>query len=77
MVFPYLKGFDIIKCNLFYIVLWIYCVFKICGDYICKYTLELNNWYQSTFLGQIREESLVVNSGSTMVWVMDSSLFDG
>ena len=37
---------------LFYIVLWIYCVFSICGDYICGSILVLNKWYQSTFLGR-------------------------
>jgi hypothetical protein len=35
MVLPYLKGLIIIKCGFFYIALWIYCVFSICGDYIC------------------------------------------
>jgi hypothetical protein len=34
MVLPYLKGLVIIKCGFFYIALWIYCVFSICGDYI-------------------------------------------
>jgi hypothetical protein len=34
MVLPYLKGLIIIKCGFFYIALWIYCVFSICGDYI-------------------------------------------
>jgi hypothetical protein len=35
MVLPYLKGFLlIILCGFFSIVLWIYCVFSICGDYI-------------------------------------------
>jgi hypothetical protein len=36
MVLPYLKGLIIIKCGFFYIALWIYCVFSICGDYICR-----------------------------------------
>jgi hypothetical protein len=36
MVFPYLKGLVIIKCGFFYLALWIYCVFSICGDYICR-----------------------------------------
>jgi hypothetical protein len=60
MVFPYLNGLIVIKwwfCILFfYIGLWIYYVFSICGDYICRSIQVLNNWYQSTFLGQIREE---------------------
>jgi hypothetical protein len=30
------QGFDIIKCGFFYIAMWIYCVFSICGDYICR-----------------------------------------
>jgi hypothetical protein len=51
MVLPYLKGLIIIKCGFFYLALWIYCVFSICGDYILD-LLVLNNWYQSTFLGQ-------------------------
>jgi hypothetical protein len=34
MVLPYLKGLIIIKCGFFYLALWIYCVFSICGDYI-------------------------------------------
>jgi hypothetical protein len=34
MVLPYLKGLVIIKCGFFYIALWIYCVFSICGDYM-------------------------------------------
>jgi hypothetical protein len=34
MVLPYLKGFLLIKCGFLYLVLWIYCVFSICGDYI-------------------------------------------
>jgi hypothetical protein len=52
MVLPYLKGLVIIKCGFFYIALWIYCVFSICGDYICRSIQVLNKWYQSTFLGQ-------------------------
>jgi hypothetical protein len=52
MVLPYLKGLVIIKCGFFYISLWIYCVFSICGDYICISIQVLNKWYQSTFLGQ-------------------------
>jgi hypothetical protein len=52
MVLPYLKGFDIIKCGFFYIALWIYCVFSICGYYIGRSIQVLNKWYQSTFLGQ-------------------------
>ena len=36
MVLPYLKGLIIIKCGFFYLTLWIYCVFSICGDYICR-----------------------------------------
>jgi hypothetical protein len=36
MVLPYLKGLVIIKCGFFYIALWIYCVFSICGDYIYR-----------------------------------------
>ena len=34
MVLPYLKGLIIILCGFFYLALWIYCVFSICGDYI-------------------------------------------
>ena len=30
------QGFDIIKCGFFYLALWIYFVFSICGDYICR-----------------------------------------
>jgi hypothetical protein len=30
----------------------IYCVFIICGDYICRSIQVLNKWYQSTFLGR-------------------------
>jgi hypothetical protein len=52
MVLPYLKGLVIILCGLFYIALWIYCVFSNCGDYICRSILVLNNWYQITFLGR-------------------------
>jgi hypothetical protein len=52
MVLPYLKGFEIIKCGFFYISLWIYCVFSICGDYICRSIQVRNNWYQSTFQGR-------------------------
>jgi hypothetical protein len=55
MVLPYLKGLVIIKCGFFYLALWMYCVFSICGDYIFRYIQVLNNWYHSTFLGQIRE----------------------
>jgi hypothetical protein len=36
MVLPYLKGLVIIKCGFFYLALWIYCVFSIFGDYICR-----------------------------------------
>ena len=36
----------------FYITLWIYCVFSICGDYIGISIHDLNKWYQSTFLGR-------------------------
>ena len=57
MVLSYLKGLVIIKCGFFYLALWNYYVFSICGDYICRSILILNNWYQITFLGQIREES--------------------
>jgi hypothetical protein len=42
MVFPYLKGLVIIKCGFFYLALWIYCVFSICGDYICTSIQVLN-----------------------------------
>jgi hypothetical protein len=42
----------ITKCGFFYIALWIYCVFSICGDYICRSIQVLNKWYQSTLLGQ-------------------------
>jgi hypothetical protein len=41
MVLPYLKGFEVIKCDFFYIALWIYCVFSNCGDYICRSILVL------------------------------------
>jgi hypothetical protein len=37
---------------LLYFSLWIYCVFSICGDYICRSIQVLNKWYQSTFLGR-------------------------
>jgi hypothetical protein len=49
MVFPYLKGFDIIKCG-FYIFHLVF-VLNICGVFVFKY-LVLNKWYQSTFLGK-------------------------
>jgi hypothetical protein len=52
MVLPYLKGLVIIKCGFFYLALWIYCVFIIYGDYICRSIQVLNKWYQSTFLGR-------------------------
>ena len=52
MVFPYLKGLEIIKCGFFYLALWIYCVFSICGYYIGRSIQVLNKWYQSTFLGR-------------------------
>ena len=52
MVLPYLKGFGNNKVVVFYISLWIYCVFNICGDYICRSIQFLNKWYQSTFLGR-------------------------
>jgi hypothetical protein len=42
MVLPYLKGLVIIKCGFFYLALWIYCVFNICGDYICRSIQVLN-----------------------------------
>ena len=42
MVVSYLKGLVIIKCGFFYIALWIYCVFSICGDYICRSIQVLN-----------------------------------
>jgi hypothetical protein len=58
MEFPYLKDLIIIKCGFSYIALWIYCVFSICGDYICRSIQFLNNSYQSTFVGQRREEVL-------------------
>jgi hypothetical protein len=38
MVFLYLNGFRIIKCGFFYLVMWIYCVFSISSDYICRST---------------------------------------
>jgi hypothetical protein len=31
-----------IKCGFFYLSLWIYCVFSICGDYICRSIQVLN-----------------------------------
>jgi hypothetical protein len=43
MVFLYLKGLVIIKCGFFYLALWIYCVFSICGDYICRSIQVLNS----------------------------------
>jgi hypothetical protein len=43
MVFPYLKGLVIILCGFFYIALWIYCVFSICGDYIGISIQDLNS----------------------------------
>jgi hypothetical protein len=52
MVLPYLKGLVIIKCGFFYLALWIYCVFSICGYYIGRSIQVLNKWYQSTFLGR-------------------------
>ena len=52
MVFPYLKGLVIIKCGFFYLALWIYCVFSICGYYIGRSIQVLNKWYQSTFQGR-------------------------
>jgi hypothetical protein len=42
MVLPYLKGLIIIKCGFFYLALWIYCVFSICGDYIGRSIQVLN-----------------------------------
>jgi hypothetical protein len=46
MVLPYLKGLVIIKCGFFYLSIvysvWIYCVFSICGDYICRSIQVLN-----------------------------------
>jgi hypothetical protein len=42
MVFPYLKGLVIIKCGFFYLALWIYCVFSICGYYIGRSIQVLN-----------------------------------
>jgi hypothetical protein len=47
MVFPYLKGFLLIKCGFFYLALWIYCVFSIYGYYIGRSIQVLNKWYQS------------------------------
>jgi hypothetical protein len=52
MVFPYLKGLVIIKCDLLYLSLWIYCVFSIFCDYICISIQVPKKWYQSTFLGR-------------------------
>jgi hypothetical protein len=45
MVFPYLKGLVIIKCGFFYLSLWIYFVFSICGDYICRSIQVLNKTF--------------------------------
>jgi hypothetical protein len=42
MVLPYLKGLIIILCGFFYLALWIYCVFSICGYYIGRYIQVLN-----------------------------------
>jgi hypothetical protein len=55
MVLPYLKGLVIIKCGSFYLVLWIYCVFSICGDYICIY-IQVGNRLRVLF-GVIGEEN--------------------
>jgi hypothetical protein len=41
MVLPYLKGLVIIKCGFFYLALWIYCVFSICGDYMADLVLVI------------------------------------
>ena len=39
------QGFDNNKvCGFFYIALWIYCVFSICGDYICRSIQVLNSF---------------------------------
>jgi hypothetical protein len=46
MVLPYLKGLEIIKCGFFYLALWIYCVFNICGDYICRSIQVLNRKFR-------------------------------
>ena len=49
MVLPYLKGFLLIKCGFFYLSLWIYCVFSICGDYICRSIQVLNKFSRVSF----------------------------
>jgi hypothetical protein len=48
MVLPYLKGLVIIKCGFFYLALWIYCVFSICGDYIGR-SIQVLNKVEGTF----------------------------
>jgi hypothetical protein len=60
MVFPYLKGFLIIKMWLFYIVLWIDFVFTIFGDYIFGSTMVPNKLYQITFLGKKCEKIILI-----------------
>jgi hypothetical protein len=52
MVLPYLKGLVIIKCGFFYLVCGsiVYSVFVVI--IFVDLVKVLNNWYQSTFLGQ-------------------------
>jgi hypothetical protein len=52
MVLPYLKGLVIIKCGFFYLALWIYCVFSICGDYICRSIWFLTSGIRALSLGR-------------------------
>jgi hypothetical protein len=49
MVLPYLKGLIVIKEILHIVLVYLLWCF-------CIQSLVLNNWYQSTFLGQRRED---------------------
>ena len=57
MVLPYLNGFDYLLCLVFWWMVdycsW-YCVFIL--RFIFRSIQEHNKWYQSTFLGQRRED---------------------
>jgi hypothetical protein len=46
----------IIKCGFFYLALWIYCVFSICGDYICRSILVLNTMRLEEIIGSENPE---------------------
>jgi hypothetical protein len=52
MVLPYLKGLVIILCGFFYLACGsiVYSVFVVI--IFVDQSLDLNNWYQSTFLGR-------------------------